>query len=260
MHKDLTYTINGALFKVYNALGNVWREEAYENAMELELCARGINVERQKEFQIFYFRWNVGNYRVDLLVDDKVILELKAVPKILSLHRAQLISYLKGFDKPLGILANFGGLSLDHATYPNSLELNTPLRDDFDFGKIQIEGKEDIKDLLLIANRILVHLGPGYFHQVYRRAFFHELKTARADFNTIKDVFAKYQNRTIDTKEVNFFGIGDLLLAVVAVKELDEIVLSKFRNYINYLDFKRGLILNFNSIRLDFRYFRLGKV
>ena len=77
--------------------------------------------------------------------------------------------------KPLGMLANFGGNLLQHQTFPNKLPLKTPLRDDFDFDKIALASKAEIKDVLFMANRILITLGVGYFHQIYRRAFYYEL-------------------------------------------------------------------------------------
>jgi GxxExxY protein len=254
MHKNLTYQINSCLFQVHNQLKNIWEEEIYEEALHLELESRGLQAERQKRFQVFYFDEQVGFYQVDILVEDTVIIELKAVPEVLALHKAQLISYLKGYNKPLGILANFGEKSLNYQTFPNKFAQKTPLTDTFDFNKVQLKDKEEFKELLLIANRILVTLGVGYFHQVYRRAFYYELETAKIDFEVIKEVTATYREKTLKSKEVGFFRIGDLLLSVVAVKELNQLTLSKFSHFLRYFDCQRGLIFNFNAMHLDFRY------
>ncbi|RLC15736.1 MAG: hypothetical protein DRI57_12400 [Deltaproteobacteria bacterium] len=70
MHEKLTYDINGCLFEVFRKLGNIWNEDTYESAAELELRACGMETERQKEFDVFYFDRRVGRYRIDLLVDD----------------------------------------------------------------------------------------------------------------------------------------------------------------------------------------------
>ncbi|QTA91453.1 GxxExxY protein [Desulfonema magnum] len=256
MYEDLTYTIIGCCFKVHNALKNIWHEEIYEKALQKALRSEGLKAERQQEFDVFYFDKNVGRYRVDLLVGDKIIIELKVAPKILPLHQAQLISYLKGFDKPLGILANFGGKSVEHRTFPNKLHLKTPLEDRFDFDKLQMSGKEEIEDLFIMANRILITLGAGYFHQIYRRAFYYELEQAGIRFDTAKELPAIYQNETLGSKEVNFFIIGDMLLSVVAVRKMNDVIFSRFRSHISYLGLRRGLIFNFNSLHLDFMYFR----
>jgi len=106
MHDNLTYQINGCLFKVYNQLRNFWKEKVYETALKLELQNQGLRVETQKWFEVFYFEEQVGLYCLDILVEDTVIIELKAAPEVLPLHKAQLISYLKGYNKPIGILAN----------------------------------------------------------------------------------------------------------------------------------------------------------
>ena len=257
MYEDLTYQINGCLFKVYNTLGNIWKEDVYEHALELELKDQGLLAERQKEFDVSYLSWRVGRYRLDLVVEDRVIVELKALPEIFPLHRAQLISYLKGYNKPVGILANFGGTSLQHQTFPNLLHRQHPLEDRFDYNKLTLPEKGKIRELLLMANRILVTLGAGYLPQIYRRAFYYELKSAGVDFGIVKEVAAHYHNTVLETTEVNFFQLGDLLLSVVAVNTLDHLFLLKFRNYVKHLDCRRGLVFNFNSITLDFRYFEL---
>jgi len=254
MYENLTYQINGCLFRVHNTLRNIWKEEVYEQALELELLKQGLQAERQKKFEVFYFERRVGYYKIDILVENTVILELKAIPKILPIHQAQLISYLKGYNKPLGILANFAEISLYHRTFPNKLEQKTPFKDTFDFTKVQLKEKEKIKDLLFMANRILVTLGAGYFHQVYRRAFYYELKMANINFEVIKEIPAIYLHHSLDSAEVNFFLIGDLLLSVVAVSALDDLELSKFYSYINYFKCRRGLIFNFNAVCLNYQY------
>ena len=258
MYDDLTYKINGCLFAVHRELKNIWKEEVYEKALHLELTAQGLTAERQKEFEVYYFDKRVGSYRIDLLVEECVIVELKAVPKSFPLHQAQLISYLKGYNKPLGILANFGAERLEHQTFPNKLAQKNAMQDNFDVHKIQLESKYEISDLLMMANRILVTLGPGYFHQVYRRAFYHELEQANIPFELVKEVRAVYRGQNLGTKEVRFFQIGDLLLSAVAVQSIDDLLLSKFQHYIRYYHMKRGLLVNFNAMHLDFKYINYG--
>ena len=254
MHENLTYKINGCIFKVYNTLGKIWNEDVYEQALQLELQTQGLQAERQKEFEVFYFDKRVGNYRIDIIVQDTVIIELKAVPEIIPLHQAQLISYLKGYNKPIGILANFASNMLYHKTFPNILAQKNALKDKFDFSKVQLKEKEKIRELLFIANRILTTLGIGYFSQIYRRAFYYELKSSGIEFEIIKEVTATYSEHVLSSKSVNFFIIGDLLLSVVAVQEITKLIIAKFDNYIKHLKCKRGLIFNFNAINLNYRY------
>jgi len=257
MYDDLVYQINGCLFAVYNSLGNVWYEETYENAVMLELQAQGLKAERQKEFQVFYCDRQVGKYRLDVLVNDRIIIELKATPAILPLHKAQLISYLKGYHKPLGLLANFGGSPLEYQIFPNKVNQLTVLEDSFDFEKYRHPAKERIRDLLLICQRILVTLGPGYLHQVYRRALFYELRLAKVEVGFIKEAVAEYRQRVVGRRDVYFLRVRDLLISAVAVNELTDELLAKFRNYIKHLRCQRGFIINFRALHLDFRYYEL---
>ncbi len=257
MYEKLTYKINGCLFRVHNTLENIWNENVYEMALLLDLQAQGLQAECQKEFEVFYFDKRVGYYRIDILVENTIIIELKAVPEVLPIHKAQLISYLKGYKKPVGILANFCEGSLYHRTFKNNMNKATPLEDAFDFTKVQLKEKETIKDLLIIANRILITLGAGYLAQIYRRAFYYELTLSKIEFDVIKEVNANYHNFALGSKKVNFFIVGDLLLSVVAVQQLSQFILSRFVGYIKYLKCQRGLIFNFNAVHLDYRYFKL---
>lgn len=255
----MVYRINGAFFSVFKALGNIWPEEVYEQALKLELQANGLKVERQKEFEVVYFDERVGHYRIDLLVEDKIILELKAVPDVFPLHQAQVISYLKGYAKPLGILVNFGGAAPYYRIFPNKVSQLSALNDTFDYNKVQLFHKERIHDLLFMANRILITLGPGYFHQVYRRAFYYELKNSGAEFDVVKEVTTQFRQKTFISQQVNFLRIGDLLISAVAVRELTPVVLSRFCHYIRHLHCQRGLIVNFHTFHLGFKYFELDE-
>lgn len=106
--RDLTGQIIRASLKVHSALGPGVLESAYEACLEYELKALGLQVRRQVELPIHYGNVCIdAGYRVDLLVDDMVIVELKAVEKLLPIHHAQLLSYLRLAQKGLGLLINF---------------------------------------------------------------------------------------------------------------------------------------------------------
>jgi GxxExxY protein len=107
-HSDSTGKIIGAFYKVYNQLGYGFSEKIYENALSIELWKLGLKVEQQKPIQVFYNDEVVGEYFTDILVEDLVILELKAVSRALSDHEAQLLNYLKATPIEVGLLLNFG--------------------------------------------------------------------------------------------------------------------------------------------------------
>jgi len=108
LHKELTDKIIDAFFEVYSELGYGYLEKVYQNSLFLELIVRGHKVEAHKEIKIYYKGREVGVYYADLVVDDLVILELKAADAIIEAHQAQLLNYLRGTDKEIGYVLNFG--------------------------------------------------------------------------------------------------------------------------------------------------------
>ena len=95
-------------YKVYNKLGFGFLEKVYENALMYELIKQGFEVEKQKKILVYYDQHQVGEYYADLVVNNTLILELKAAEAIALEHEMQLINYLKATDKEIGLLLNFG--------------------------------------------------------------------------------------------------------------------------------------------------------
>ena len=105
---DMSYQIRRSVFDVYNELGPGLLENIYEQALLIELNNRGLQVENQVPINVLYKGFDLGiQYRLDLLVNDQIILELKSVDTLLPVHYKQLITYLKLAKKPLGFLINF---------------------------------------------------------------------------------------------------------------------------------------------------------
>ncbi len=105
---EITYEIRGAIYDVYKALGPGLLESVYEEALVFELQSRGLKTERQKRVPITY-KGNILNtdLRLDLLVEDSVIIELKSVEVMKKVFAKQLLTYLKLMDKRIGVLVNF---------------------------------------------------------------------------------------------------------------------------------------------------------
>ncbi len=108
LHSDVTEKIITAFYKVNKALGYGFLEKVYENAMVIELRKMGCNVKQQENIKVFYDRFQIGDYYADLLIDDLVIVELKAAESLCEEHEAQLINYLKATKVEVGLLLNFG--------------------------------------------------------------------------------------------------------------------------------------------------------
>ncbi|MGB7875863.1 MAG: GxxExxY protein [Anaerolineales bacterium] len=108
LHEEITSDIINAFYHAYNTLGYGFLEKVYENALAKELAKRGHSVKQQIPIQVFYEGETVGEYFADILVDNKIILELKAAEEIIKTHEAQLVNYLKATDIQVGLLLNFG--------------------------------------------------------------------------------------------------------------------------------------------------------
>ncbi|WP_291108246.1 GxxExxY protein [Flavobacterium sp. UBA6195] len=108
LHKELTGSILKLFYEVYNELGHGFLEKVYQNALYTELKKNGFEVESQKQIKVYYKNVEVGEYYADLIVNDKVILELKATESITEAHEFQLLNYLKSTNIEVGLLLNFG--------------------------------------------------------------------------------------------------------------------------------------------------------
>ena len=108
LHSEITEKIIKAFFKVYNTLGYGFLEKVYENALVIELQKMGFNISQQHNIKVYYDMKMVGDYYADIIVDDNIIIELKAAESLKKEHKTQLINYLKATDKEVGLLLNFG--------------------------------------------------------------------------------------------------------------------------------------------------------
>ena len=107
-HKELTEKIIKIFYRVYNKLGYGFLEKVYENAMMIEFKREGILAVSQSPIKVFYDGEVIGEYYADILVDNKVIVEIKAAKRLVEENEAQLLNYLKATDIEVGLLLNFG--------------------------------------------------------------------------------------------------------------------------------------------------------
>jgi GxxExxY protein len=108
LHEELTNVIIKTFYEVYNELGYGFLEKVYQNSLYLELKNKGYKVEAQKKILVYYKGIEVGEYYADLLVEDTIILELKAADCIVKEFENQILNYLRGTDCEVGLLLNFG--------------------------------------------------------------------------------------------------------------------------------------------------------
>ncbi len=112
LHPELSYAVQGAFYEVYNMLGPGFREETYRQALMRELRSRGIPFETEKYYDICYKGDVIDRYRADIVIDGKIIAELKAVTIMPPHFEAYLLSYLRASQLRVGYLVNFGAARL----------------------------------------------------------------------------------------------------------------------------------------------------
>lgn len=108
LHKTITEDILKVYYDIYNELGCGFLEKVYQNSMYFELKSKGYKVEAQRPIKVYFKNQLVGEYYADLLIEDKVIVELKACELLMNAHVAKLMNYLKATEIEVGLLLNFG--------------------------------------------------------------------------------------------------------------------------------------------------------
>lgn len=107
-HNQITEKIIGAAYGMHNLLGSGFLEKVYQNSLAIELRSLAFKVDVEKPIEVLYKDINVGNYFADIMVDEKVIVEIKAIKELSKIHEVQLVNYLKATGIEVGLLINFG--------------------------------------------------------------------------------------------------------------------------------------------------------
>lgn len=108
----LTHKIIGCAMKVHSSLGNGFQEVIYQRALAIELAYEGIAFQRELEMHVYYRNEQIGTRRVDFFIEEKVMLEIKAIEQLEGVHKAQAINYCEAYNIADGLLINFGNTSL----------------------------------------------------------------------------------------------------------------------------------------------------
>lgn len=262
IYSDLTYQVRGALYEVYNELRqHPLSEVGWEKALKIALQDKALVADSQVEYELRYKGYRIGRFFVDILVDGKLLLELKAVPELQPIDEAQLITYLKVTNVKLGLLVNFGSEKLDIKRIPNYISQRTPLKV-AQVEEGQISEQWLYSSLTQALRRVLyeVHneLGPGFMHMHYRRATQIELRLSDIPYEVKKEIVIQFRQQPIEIYETRLILVDNkVLLACVAVREVTEILKGRFRRYLELLKLEIGLIANFHATKLEIETIRI---
>jgi GxxExxY protein len=122
-HKDLTYKIIGCAMEVHKHLGNGFQEVVYQRALAIEMQIQGIEFSREHEMSLTYKGYDIGKRRVDFFVEEKIMVEIKALINLEDVHLAQAMNYVEAYNLEIGLLINFGAKSLQHKRVHNNNEI-----------------------------------------------------------------------------------------------------------------------------------------
>lgn len=129
LYEELTKKIIGCAMEVHKRLGNGFQEVIYQRALEIEMELAGLEFVREMEMKIFYRNYEIGTRRVDFYVENKIMVELKALVTLEDVHLAQAMNYLEAYKMEIGLLINFGAKSLEFKRVHNNKLLNHDLKD-----------------------------------------------------------------------------------------------------------------------------------
>lgn len=121
-YEEITKRIIGCAMKVHSTLGNGFQEVIYQRALGIEMNIEGLTYEREKEMPVLYKEYNIGTRRVDFFVNEKIMVELKALIQLEDVHLAQAKNYLEAYNMEVGLLINFGARSLEFKRLFNRLK------------------------------------------------------------------------------------------------------------------------------------------
>jgi len=119
-HEELTHKIIGCAMKVHSTLGSGFQEVIYQRALDIEMSKQNLAFAREMDMTIFYEGFDIGTRRVDFFVENKIMVELKAVSMLSDAHLAQAINYLEAYNMPIGLLINFGSKSMEYKRVYNT--------------------------------------------------------------------------------------------------------------------------------------------
>lgn len=262
IYEDLTYSIRGSLFRVYNKLGPAFREEAYKQAVKRDLVKSEHGVEAEKDIPVPYKNNPaIDTYRLDVLVDEKVLLELKHVAEIHKRFVAQTLSAMRAGNYRVGMLVNFGAAALQAKRLVNPfLNPGKSKVHQCDKARPQLFNRAELSKVIHAdlcyslygcLYEVYNHLGPGFLEITYLRALFKELAEAGIRYEIEKEIPVIFDDEVIDTHKVEMIIDSKIILHVKAYSDLDARWKACLKSELRASGLKLGIIANFGAFPFE---------
>lgn len=257
LHEDLTYYLRGVAFLIHSELKSGHKEEFYEKAYIWVLDRDGVAFRQQPVYKMDYEGHQVGEYRPDLVIEsNKLLIDFKSTPKIIALHKAQMLSYLAVTEIDLGLIMNFGSSSMQFERIPNFVRE----RDPFEWTPQPVTDGSypELRNAIALAvYKVHYTLGAGFLSQVYRRATYIELGRQGVSFEYLTSLPLSFDGNTIAEVHTNLFWIDKkILLATFALQSIPAHVSEKMRWAMKVTDCQIGMLVNFYPSKLEIRVLR----
>ena len=250
LHKELTGTIIGVYYDVYNNTSHSYPEYIYEGAMAHDLRNLGIKCQRQTMYEVWYKDKKVGEQQLDMFLANDVVVELKVAPELTSLYKAQALSYLKVTDRQVGLLLNFG------SSQPEFKRLYFRAREPRSDKQSRQRAIANMPDGYLepeltweiIGGLLEVHstLGPGFIYRIYANACFHELQLRGLDVRAEREFQVIYKGATIGAIKFSHLRVEDkVMIFPVAIRDVNDIRLNNLKDWMHIESVPLGILANY---------------
>ena len=252
-YPELSHAIIGAAFDVHNELGPGWNEWDYHRAMLIALEAKGIKAESHLREKVIHRDEAVELFELDILVENKIILELKHIRTgFPSPHYIQIVNYLKRWEKSLGILINFGLEKLYYKRVPH-----TPAKGDFCFSEswnvFDQQQPELAESIRQCCKNILEFQGLGYGSDTFRKILFRELMYQKLS-PEIPVVAPSFNDVSFESRPLNYILLrGNALVSTTALNDTTAADVARLRSAMKQISCPFGALINFGKTKLTLR-------
>ncbi len=232
-------------------MGPLLKEVYYRNAIEIGLKKHSLSYEVEKGFQVFYEGAQVGEYRVDVWIEKgKLLVELKVAPRVMPLHKAQAISYLKVTDADLALLVNYGEASLRIERLPNFLRDKQPTPLDPPPVPPDWIYPDVMEAIQRACYRVHGVLGTGFFHHIYRRAAMVEFERSGLSYEYRQEMPVIYEGYLFGNQDARLILVeGKVVVAAFALHTVADALKVRFRSYMRQLQMTCGMLVNFYGMK-----------
>ena len=255
IYEQLTYKVRGCIYEVHNELGTGYDEECYQLALEYQLRKSKIPFRSQEVKYIEHKGEQVHKFILDLIVYDKIILELKTIQNNFHpAHIFQLLSYLKCWNKKLGLLVNFGLPKVAIKRLPLFTNTSRKIVEDYSYikGLVTPNSREFLGRLRAAIFSIFEAHGLGYGKSIYQALLLQELSFRKMDYIAEPTISVIYKNQILKKYQINYpVIVNQFICGITVLKENIKPDIVTTQTYLSALNLSIGLLVHFGKEKLE---------